>query len=858
MPGKLATYRHKRDFRITPEPRGARARSAGPLRFVVQKHAARRLHYDFRLELEDTLKSWAVPKGPSLDPADKRLAVHVEDHPLSYIDFEGVIPPKQYGAGTVEIWDQGQWIPDGNPITGYRAGKLKFHLCGKKLSGGWTLVRTRLTGSGDKEQWLLIKERDTAAQPATEFSVTEALPDSVPRAKPAVENDGRCTRAADRPKKAWTRIDPASLSGAIRAALPETFAPQLATLVESAPAGEAWLYEFKFDGYRILIRVSGKSVRLFTRNGNDWTSKLPVLAQAVKDIGLKNAWLDGEIVATGQNGTPDFQMLQNAFETGHAESIQCYFFDLPYLNGFDLRRAPLVERRTLLRRLLEPHAGGMLRFSDDFAEDPQQILNNACRLSFEGVIGKRRDSSYRSGRSRSWVKLKCYQRQEFVIGGYTEPRGSRTGFGALLLGVHESGGRLRYAGRVGTGFDEKRLQSVHERLEALRVTHSPFHHPPRGHKQHDMHWVAPELVAEVSFAQWTQAGLVRQAVFHGLRADKPAAEIQRERPSATCGGNASARGQPHSRAGGKQVIGMHSNIVAGVRISHPGRVIDKQSGLTKIDLARYYAAVAPWMLPPLKARPVALLRGPEGIHGELFFQKHAEHLSIAGLRILDPKLDPGHAPLMVIDSVATLVGAVQMGAIEFHTWNAVVPSIERPDRFVLDLDPDPSLPWKRVVEAAELTKVLLDELGLSSFLKTSGGKGLHIVVPLIRRHSWDEVLTFTQAIARHLAANIPDRFSAKMGPRNRIKKVFVDYLRNRRGASTVATYSARARASLTVSVPIAWEELGEIEGSNQWDIVTLPARLGRDAWKNYSRASGTLSADMKQVLGARKSIAQRP
>lgn len=860
MPDKLASYRHKRDFRTTPEPRGRHARPAGPLGFVVQKHAARRLHYDFRLELEGALKSWAVPKGPSLDPADKRLAVHVEDHPLSYIDFEGVIPPKQYGAGTVEIWDRGQWIPDGNPITGYRAGKLKFHLRGKKLSGGWTLVRTRLTGSGGKEQWLLIKERDVAAQPAAEFSVTEALPDSVPRAKPAVENGGRRTRAADRPKKASTRIDPASLSGAVRAALPETLAPQLATLVESVPASEAWLYELKFDGYRILIRVSGKSVRLFTRNGNDWTSKLPALAQAVKDIGLKNAWLDGEIVVAGQNGTPDFQMLQNAFETGRAESIQCYFFDLPYLNDYDLRRAPLAERRALLRRLLEPHADGMLRFSDDFAEDPQHLLDNACRLSFEGVIGKRRDSSYMSGRSRSWVKLKCRQRQEFVIGGYTEPRGSRTGFGALLLGVHESGGRLRYAGRVGTGFDEKRLHSIHERLEALRVTHSPFHDPPRGHKKHDVHWVAPELVAEVSFAQWTQAGLVRQAVFHGLRADKPAAEIQRERPSAARGGNASTRQQPDSRARGKQVIRMHSDIVAGVRITHPYRVIDKHSGLTKIDLARYYAAVAPWMLPTLKARPVALLRGPEGVDGELFFQKHAEHLSIAGLRILDPKLDPGHAPLMVIDSVATLVGAVQMGTIEFHSWNATVPSIERPDRFVLDLDPDPSLPWKRVVEAAELVKVLLDELGLSSFLKTSGGKGLHIVVPLIRRHSWDEVLTFTQAIARHLAASIPDRFSAKMGPRNRVKKVFVDYLRNRRGASTVASCSARARTGLTVSVPIAWEELREIEGSNQWDIVTLPARLagpGRDAWKNYSRASGTVSADMKQSLGLRKSIAQR-
>ncbi|MBI3547381.1 MAG: DNA ligase D [Gammaproteobacteria bacterium] len=842
---KLATYRQKRDFRFTPEPRHVAAQPGRGLRFVVQKHAARRLHYDFRLELDGVLKSWAVPKGPSLDPADKRLAVHVEDHPLAYADFEGTIPPKQYGAGEVIIWDRGEWLPDGDPSSAYRAGKIKFHLRGHKLNGAWALVRTRLTGSGGKEQWLLIKERDDTARAADEFNIVEALPESVARKQSAAENKSikPATRVWPK-KKVFASLDPALLSGAVKANLPQKLNPQLATLVDKIPAQGEWQYELKFDGYRLLTRIADKKTRLFTRSGKDWSEKLPHLVQAIQALGVLDAWIDGEIVVLDANGAPDFQKLQNAFDNGRTEKIQYFVFDLPYFNGYDLRRTPLNERRELLQRLCAQQAA--LHFSEDFAETPQQILANACQLSLEGIIGKRRDAEYMSGRSNSWIKLKCQQRQEFIIGGFTEPQGSRTGFGALLLGVYDDAGQLRYAGKVGTGFNNQRLASMHARLKALATSHAAFAHPPR---ERGIHWVEPKLVAEISFAQWTHDGLIRQGVFHGIRADKPAQEIKRERPSAITDADAprTTRLKYKSKSSADE-----DDSVAGVKISHAQRVIDKRTGLTKIDLARYYETVAPWMLPHLAARPVALVRAPDGVDGEHFFQKHAQHLSIADVRILDKRFDPGHAPLMVIDSVTALVSAVQMGAIEFHTWNATTSSIEHPERFILDLDPDVSLPWQQMVEAAQLTKAALDELGLNSFLKTSGGKGLHIIVPLLRRYTWEQVQDFSQAIARHLSKTIPQRFSAKMGAQNRIDKVFVDYLRNRRGASTVAAFSARARSGLAVSAPISWEELGQIEGSDQWNIQTLPARLRElrnDVWKNYTHANQRITNDMKRALG---------
>ncbi|HVY04428.1 MAG TPA: DNA ligase D [Burkholderiales bacterium] len=869
MADKLAPYHRKRDFKHTPEPRGTVAGRHRSLSFVIQKHAARRLHYDFRLELDGTLKSWAVPKGPSLDPDDKRLAVHVEDHPLEYGKFEGVIPEGHYGAGNVQIWDRGTWTPIGDAAKSYRAGKIKFQLDGEKLHGGWTLVRTRLPGSGDKEQWLLIKERDEVARSAKKYSITEALPDSVikqsgkkPRvwlsketgAKPKTKPSGavKAARKANGSQPARTSAAAASLDGARMAAQPATFKPQLATLVESVPADGDWSYEIKFDGYRLLARVAGDSVKLITRNGKDWTAKMPALARAIGDLGLRPAWLDGEIVVQGANQVPSFQALQNAFDNEKTESIQYFVFDLPYYDGYDLTGVALRERRALLQGLLKDGAKGPLRFSEDFQEAPDRILDTACKLSLEGVIGKRSDAVYESRRSRNWIKLKCQRRQEFVIVGYTDPKGSRAGFGALLLAVHEKDGVLRYAGRVGTGFDERNLASLYKKLRALEAKRAPFAQLPPGQSARDVHWIKPSLVAEISFAEWTGDGIVRHAVFQGLRSDKPARDIGIENPAPAV--DAKPEVKKKTAREGKTSTRRAETVedeLSGVRITHPDRVIDKDSGFTKLDLARYYEKIAPWILPHLKDRPVALVRAPDGAQGELFFQKHAEHMKIPGIRLLDPKFDPGHPALMVIDSVKALVGTVQMGTIELHTWNGTTRSADKPDQMIFDLDPDPVLKWDSMVDGAKLTRSLLQELGLDSNLKTSGGKGLHIVVPLARRDSWDDVFAFAQAVTRHLATTLPDRFSAKMGPKNRVKKIFVDYLRNRRGSSTVAAYSARARPGLPVSVPIGWKELDRIESSTEWNIESLPQRV--DSMKQDPWAAGaepqSLTAAMKKRLG---------
>jgi bifunctional non-homologous end joining protein LigD len=804
MPGKLSAYHAKRNFRITPEPRGEPAvreeqRGEHP-HFVVQKHHARRLHYDFRLELDGTLKSWAVPKGPSLDPAEKRLAVHVEDHPLDYLEFEGDIPEHQYGAGHVEVWDIGWWEPQGDASADYKAGKLKFRLHGEKLHGVWTLVRTRLEGRGGKEQWLLIKERDELAHPGVD--ITQAQPGSA--------------------------LHPAST-------LPETLSPQLATLVDTIPRQGEWIYEVKLDGYRLLARVDGNDVRLYTRDGKDWSAKLPRQVEAIRALGLENAWLDGEIVVLDREGLPSFQLLQNAFDKRSTAQIAYYLFDLPWLNGRDLRGTPLAERRRLLEQVLAEVPPDILRYSAALKEPPQKLLDSACRLSMEGLIGKRLDAPYVGRRSDSWIKLKCRQRQEFVIGGYTEPQGTRKFLGALLLGVYEDG-RLRYSGRVGTGFDRATLQSLHAQLKPLEQNDNPFDRMPPDVRRAGTHWVKPQLVAEISFAEWTEDGMLRQAVFHGLRADKPAGEIGREEAV-------------HEVHDAKPTERDH---VAGVAITHADRIIDPSSGLTKLDLARYYDAIAAHLLPWLKNRPVYLLRCPEGIEGERFFQKHRSHMQIPGVATLDPELDPGHAPLMVIESAHALAGAAQMGVVELHTCNATADRIDRPDCMVFDLDPDPALPWKSVVEGARLTKVVLDELGLRSFLKTSGGKGLHLVAPLARRHGWDEVAAFSQAVAQHMARTLPKLFSAKMGEKNRVGKIFIDYLRNRRQASTVTPWSARARPGLPVATPIAWEELDDIDSAAMWTIASLPARLKGlegDPWQDYFALRQTLTAAMFRKLG---------
>ncbi|WP_414155343.1 DNA ligase D [Pseudomonas sp. BNK-43-a] len=821
MAKPLQEYHRKRDFNATSEPVGkhARTRSGHALQYCIQKHDASHLHYDFRLELDGTLKSWAIPKGPSLDPKVRRLAVHVEDHPLDYANFEGHIPEGHYGAGDVIVWDRGIWEPEGDPHQAYAKGKLRFRLQGEKLSGVWNLFRTQLAGK--KEQWMLVKSNDGQARSEVDYSIVEALPDSVlserslPPRRPA-----KTTSATPRKHKARAK------------ALPDKLQPQLATLVDSPPSGD-WRYEVKFDGYRIMARIDGDDVRLFTRNGHDWSAKMPRQVEALKALGLDAAWLDGEMVVVDDNGVADFQALQNAFDTEHDERITYYLFDLPWLGREDLRELPLKARRDTLARLLEDNASPMLRYSADFEEPVDSLLDSACRLELEGLIGKRADSPYVGRRSSDWIKLKCKQRQEFVIVGYTDPKGSRQGFGALLLALHDhDSGQLRYAGKVGTGFSAATLDSILARLKPLRVAKAPLPSPPTGAEARGVHWLKPHLLAEVAYAQMTREGIVRHAVFHGLRDDKPATAIDLE------------KAMPAKRAAQPQPEGLDT-----LRLTHPDRVVDATIGATKRQVAEYYAQVADWLLPQLKDRPVALVRAPDGLAGELFFQKNAGQLHIP--KVLSySKAQAGQAA-MVLNRADSLLGAVQMNTLELHTWNATNKDFDKPDRFVLDLDPDPALPWKAMLEATQLTLTLLDELGLKVFLKTSGGKGMHLVVPLTRRAGWDEVKDFSHALVEHMAGLFPDRLSAVSGPKNRVGRIFIDYLRNGKGATTVAAYSLRAREGLPVSVPIWREELSQLKGADQWNIGNLHERLAQveDPWSEMASTRQSITARMRKQLG---------
>ncbi|GGI52916.1 DNA ligase D [Oxalicibacterium solurbis] len=880
----LKTYKTKRNFRITSEPSEGGVPNAEALSFVVQKHWASRLHYDFRLELDGTMKSWAVPKGPSYDTHDKRMAVHVEDHPIAYNKFEGQIPEKQYGAGKVIIWDKGIWTPLTDPHDGFRKGSLKFELHGHKLHGRWALVRMKggRYGSGKQEPWLLIKERDEYARPATEFSVIDELPDSVARlSDPSDANTAKSAKTAKASRPAAKSVALAkttarktasrgsnrniAIAGAMAADLPKTLTPQLATLVDKPPQADDsgdWLYEIKFDGYRIVARIDGSGVRLVTRNGNDWTDKLPALAAELRKLKLKPCWLDGEIVVADENGVPNFQMLQNAFDTAKTRQIAYYVFDLPFHDGLDLRKAALQDRRALLQQILAKKSSDFVRYSDTFDVPANEIVASACRLGLEGVIGKRRDSHYVSRRSPDWIKLKCGRRQEFVIGGYTDPQGTRKGFGSLLLGVHDDKGHLRYAGNVGSGFNDKTLQDLKDKLDALATDKSPFTGGTGPRTK--AHWIKPKLVAEIAFSEWTDGGHVRQAVFHGLRTDKKANTIVHEEPvavgriakSASSGKGGSTKGKSKDSSKdiskGKRAsqtdAAMHSTLPTGFKVTHPDRVIDPSTGITKIDLIRYYALVAPLMMPHLKGRPTSLVRAPDGIKSQLFFQKHMDE-PMDGTRLLDPALDPDHASLIEIASPLGLMTAAQWNVIEFHTWNGVKTAIDKPDRMTFDLDPGEGVAWPVVLEATLLMRSFLEQLGLASFVKTSGGKGMHVIVPLKKRYDWDTVKDFSKAIVEHMAQTLPQRFVAKSGPKNRVGKIFIDYLRNGFGATTVAAWSVRARPGLGVSVPVGWDEVEKLHGSAQWHVANIHTRLdqGNTPWDGYDAAAQNITAAMKML-----------
>jgi bifunctional non-homologous end joining protein LigD len=899
----LELYRKKRNFGVTPEPKGKaiKRRSQG-LAFIIQKHRASHMHYDFRLELNGVLLSWAVPKGPSLDPAHKRLAMHVEDHPIEYGSFEGTIPPKQYGAGTVLLWDRGTWVPKGDPEADYKKGRLKFELEGEKLQGGWMLVRSGGKNYDSDKAWFLIKENDEHAQRG-EPLVVDALPDSVATGRSLEEIAADPDRVwhsnksvADNVKggavkKKKPRLDLGALEGAVKAAMPDFFTPELATLVKEAPQGDEWVNEMKLDGYRMLCRIEEGKAQILSRNGKEWTGNFPSVERCAARLAVDNAWLDGEVVVMEADGRTSFQALQNALTTDHAERLHYFVFDLPYLNGYDLRRVPLLTRKRVLETLLES-APPALKYSAHVQGSGQEFFRQACKLRLEGMIAKRAQSPYQSGRSRDWIKVKCSQRQEMVVGGYTDPEGTRSGFGALLLGVYEPDGTLRYSGKVGTGFNEATLRSLHERLQALEIKSPAFSNPPRGYEAKGAHWIKPELVAEIEFTEWTNDGTLRHPSFQGLREDKKAQDVVRERPvdaeavtdapaaktssrksksTASAAKGAKVTKSTKSAAPKKRIKDTKASsaakaakpasvtnekngaTVAGIRISNPSKILYPEAGITKHDLALYYERVSQWILPHIHNRPLTLVRCPSGWEKSCFYQKHPDAKVNSVIERVTVQEGKGPTLYMMANSTEALVALLQMGAIELHPFGSSAPRLTCPDRLVFDFDPADDISWETLVEAVHLLKTLLEELGLQTFIKTTGGKGLHVVVPIKPSFEWDEIKAFTKAVAELMVRSFPDRFVATVTKSKRHGKIFVDYLRNADGATAIAPYSLRARANAPVATPIDWKELDEDIRQDHFNVRNVPERLAKlkkDPWAGFFDVRQSITKAMVKKVAA--------
>jgi bifunctional non-homologous end joining protein LigD len=868
----LEEYKRKRNFRKTPEPAGAAApheKTSEGLSFVIQKHAARRLHYDFRLELDGVLKSWAVPKGPSLDPGEKRLAVHVEDHPLDYGQFEGVIPKGEYGGGTVLLWDRGTWIPvDPDPEAAYRKGSLKFALNGEKLHGKWALVRMGGKAASERrENWLLIKERDDEAMPKSGDAVVSENPLSVAtgRSLDAIASERDWVwhsnkGEGDTSPAVTPRKDLANIAGARRGPMRKELKPQLATPVDKAPEGSEWLHEIKYDGYRLLARVEGGKVRLITRGGLDWTTKFPALARRLGELGFDSALIDGELVHLEPDGTTSFSELQDAISSGRTDTLNFFAFDLLYRDGWDLTGAALEDRKAALAEIVPPHAQGMLHYSDHQIDRGPDVLRQASRLGLEGIVSKRRTDPYRPGRNRSWLKVKCRNREEFVIVGFTDPDGSREGFGALLAGYYDPQGNLRYSGRVGTGFKAASLIELRHRLEAL-VRSDPPVALPKGVSRKGVHWVEPRLVAEVEFADWTADAIRRQASFQGLREDKDAREVVYDRQSRTAAALAAApkkaAAQP-KQAAPKDAGPMSlqrardgSLMFEGVRLTHPDRVLYSGTTLTKLDIARYYTAVSEWALPELSRRVLTLVRSPAAGQ-KTFYQKHIDAGAPAAIKRLELDEEAGPEIYPYIEDLPGLIGLVQMGVLEIHPWGSRIEKLERPDRVTFDLDPDEDLPWQRVTEAAVDVRDALFDIGLRSFAKTTGGKGLHVVVPLTPKLDWDEVKAFAKWVADSFVTQRPEAFTANMAKKARQGRIFIDYLRNGRGATAVAAYSPRVRSGAPVSAPLSWEEVENGARPGGLTVETVPERMAKlaiEPWAEMTTIRQSITAAVRRRIG---------
>jgi bifunctional non-homologous end joining protein LigD len=875
----LARYRSMRDFSKTAEPSGeGKVKPSEHLRFVVQKHAATRLHYDFRLELDGVFKSWAVTKGPSLDPADRRLAVQTEDHPLDYGDFEGTIPKGQYGGGTVMLWDRGYWEPEGDPQEGLRKGDLKFRLAGERLKGSFVLVRMKRRPGEKRDNWLLIKHHDGWAMEGQGEALVEGETTSVASGrsmdviaagkgrgpKKFMTGSGRAS-----PKDVWQsnrpeavpEPDPPPPAPARKlkpAALPGFVAPQLAKSVDRPPPGSGWGHEIKFDGYRLQLRVQHGEASLKTRAGLDWTAKFQAIAREAH--ALSDCLLDGEACALNAAGAPDFPALQAALSDGKTENLIFFAFDALFVEGEDLRPLPLRERKARLKALLDsaPMARDRVRYVEHFETSGDAVLQSACRMALEGIVSKRLDAPYRSGRSEAWQKAKCRAGHEVVIGGWLGEKGQLR---SLLVGNNKDG-KLIYAGRVGTGFGRDTVARILPRLQAVEIDKSPFSGPDAPRKEAALHWAQPELVAEIEFAGFTGSGQVRHAAFKGLREDKPAREVVVEEPAPP---KTTELAEPQPSVV-RPKSGSRDPVVMGVTISSPDKPLWPDGGdgrpVAKLDLARYLETVGPWMMEHIKGRPCSVIRMPDGIGGERFFQRHAGKGSSA--LISEVKVFGDHKPYIQVDRIEALAALAQIAAVEFHPWNCQPYAPETPGRLVFDLDPDEDIPFSRVVEGALEMKARLESLGLVAFCKTTGGKGLHVVTPLKGgkgKLDWPTAKKFAQDVCLAIAADSPERYVVNMAKARRKGRIFLDYLRNDRLSTAVAPLSPRGRPGAPVSFPLTWSQVKPGLDPKAWTIRTAPALLKKTkAWADYCEAERSLADAIRKLEKhtARSASARRP